>query len=149
MSHLHSGWTALHTHTYTHTYTKPSPLDTSESFNFLSCPSLNCCLFHLLAKLVTGLQSPGHKAPRGSLLSWSLCCQTCSACMLAHRSASKGGKREAFRAESPPQVLRQGSGGSWPWMCCCPGGCPWPLLSLPLMRWLRPPTTAGDWSGGY
>lgn len=31
-------------------------------------------------------------------------------------------------------------------MCGSPGGRPWPLLSLPLIRWLCPPTTAGHWS---
>ena len=56
--------THTYTHTHTHTHTKPSPLDTSEFLNLFSRPSLNCCLFHLLAKLVTGLQSPGHKAPQ-------------------------------------------------------------------------------------
>ena len=88
------------------------------------------------------------KPPRGSLLSQSLCCHTCSACVPAHGSAHKGGRREAFRTESVPQVLRQGSGGSQPRVCCPHHhGCPWPLLSLPLIRWLRPPTTAGHWSG--
>ena len=54
----------LNSSTHPHTETKPTPVDTRESLNFLSHPSLHCCLFYLLARLVTGLQSPGHKAPQ-------------------------------------------------------------------------------------
>ena len=137
----------LNSSIHTHTETKPSPVDTSESLDFLSHPSLNCCLFHLLARLVTGLQSPGHKAPQ-RVSSISVTVLPHLLCLRASSQICTQGRQEgSLQSGVTSPGAAPGLWGLSALGVLLPRGCPWPLLSLPLIRWLCPPTTASHWSG--